>query len=790
MLSEITKMKSNKWINEIVLMLIIVVLLSTCDTVNPEDGNGDNGGEFDDPIGTETIGSAGGEINLDSIIVKIPPNALDNDYEINIYAEDGSGELAGYSNSSLYKIRGLPNSINAPIILNIKYHDELDGDPMALVGELAYAVSLDSLLHSYRAIEAVDSSGYLVIELTGNQQLNKPFNTQRNILGWALNFIIPIGYVTTLSSNGNFRLSYPFFDNAQAVIMGEHFENAFAKCRAMGFSYPNRTFPIDVLVKALNGAYGLYTCYGADNMTDANLRSWIDSGSFTIGYSALNNNIELPVTCGHEFLHFVQNEYEFSSPWIQPEQSWMKEATSTWIEDKYAVNNNYISSAFLGREMYIFDGWQYNGRNYSEHGYGLPIIFKEISQKYGDNTIVQIFERIKNGALPGNAIDPVNSIKSVIEQREPLSDFWHRTLTKYISGDYFNNQVNFTILNNSFNYIETGVLDEQNQHQPVSLSMHDLSGQLVKVKTGDFGSMDKVPFTFIISDSINCGLTVFKFKEGQDIEQLDSFSPGGRGRLTVDDVKPFLNDGYEIIALISNGNHDINSNYQSISEIELTVEISSEPEIDFVVIKYFLNESSVNWTQIFPTETFSGVTSSFNERPATFGAEGDSANFDGIIFSYNWVDHELSTYDRLDVEGGYTGTFIANGNMTVTFHDSAGTIDVYMHQVRSELLDGSYNPSGPYNTKFETEVTLNFNNLNLVNSDSPYGYNIVTYAAYGSELHFLDINWVWTRHEMAYHLDGYHFPMMYIMSLNDFDRNNDSEFVVEVHYKQETIYGD
>ncbi|MFC1785922.1 hypothetical protein ACFLZA_00980 [Candidatus Neomarinimicrobiota bacterium] len=772
-----------------VLLLFIALTNNSCKIATPENGNGDNGGSLNDPIGTETIGSSGGEINLDSIIVKIPTQALDGDYDINIYAVDGSEELSEFTNSSLYKIRGLPNTINAPIKFEIKYQNDLDGDPMALIGQQAYAVSLDSLIYTYRSIEAQDSSGYLVFEILGNQGVGKLSKSKMSILDWALDIIIPHSYVSGPSSNGNFNLSFPFIHSEQAIKMGEHFENAFATCRAMGFSFLNRTFPIDVLVKSLNGAYGAYSTFGANNMTDADLRSWIDDGSFTVDYSALNDNIELPVTCGHEFLHFVQNEYEFSSSWIEPEQGWMEEATSTWIEDKYAVTNNYISAAFLGREMYPFDGWQYSGRGYSKQGYGLPIIFKEISSKYGDNKIVEIFERVKNGALPGSAVDPVDAIKFVVEQHEPLSDFWHRTLSNYILGNYFNNQVNFTILDNSFNYIETGELDELNQSQSISKSMHDLSGQLVKVKTGDFGTMDKVPFTFIISDSINCGLTVFKFKEGQVIEKLDSFEPGGKGRLTINDVKPFLDDGYEIIALISNGNHDINSNYQANTEIELTVEMSSEPEIESIVISVDLKDVTSQWTQSFLGDTYVS-SGAYAFRPITFWSEPDASVLTDNVFSYTWNNYDLPTYGRLENEVGYLGELFANGNMTITFKESSNAMDVYMHQVRIRPPDTPQS-NASYITKYETEITINFDGLKLISSDvsyETYNVRVDTYAAFGNELHFLEFGWVFTKDRMVYveriGESPYHYSDTTIGRMTDFNRINGSEFKVEVHFKQ------
>ena len=64
-------------------------------------------------------------------------------------------------------------------------------------------------------------------------------------------------------------------------------------------------------------------------------------------------------------------------------------------------------------------------------------IIKDIAETYGESAIVEIFDAIKAGILPSNAVDPVDAVLSVID--EPVDYFLEESLANHhivVLGNY------------------------------------------------------------------------------------------------------------------------------------------------------------------------------------------------------------------------------------------------------------------------------------------------------------------------------------------------------------------
>ena len=394
------------------LLTLIAVIIQGCDPIE----------DFIDelkkkkPEPTKIIGTAGGEIDYNGIILSFPEGTFTEDNEITVNLLDETLEFGEYAASALYNVDGLPESINQPIRIKIKYTKSLEGDPLIAVGERKHAVSLDSTLFSYHSESALDSAGYLVYSLPVYSNPTKTFQQKSAKSEKAMNFLVLNTYKRVPSSGGHFMLSYPLQFEQKGVLMGKYFETAYDTCQAMGFTDAGRTWPANVLARILSkedentsGWYSYYTPGGA-LMNDLLIRGYINSGEFTINLNILSDDLELRATCGHEYLHLIQHLYEFSSPDIEPEQAWLQEATAVWIEEKYANIPNYYSSSLHGREYYPFYGWQNDvlvfesDTSHSKHGYGMALLVKDIADVYGDAAIVHIHEKIRAGTLPDGAV--------------------------------------------------------------------------------------------------------------------------------------------------------------------------------------------------------------------------------------------------------------------------------------------------------------------------------------------------------------------------------------------------
>lgn len=731
---------SFRLIIRIFTITILLLILSNCDIIDlitdefkgNDDVNGTVGPGYG-LLGTVVIGPAGGEINLDSIIVNVPSGAFDENTEISISVGIENDGFNEYGISALYQISGLPSTIDKPIRLSIKYHGTLEGDTLIAIGEMHYATSLDSSLYSYETYNASDSSGYLVYNLPVYTRLAKyaqPGDTK--IFSQKQNLIAVGGYVKKLSADGHFMLSYPLAYNTQATLMGDHFEKAYKTCEDMGFDLSARSFiadPAFVLVKPLNPRIvGWYSQYnpgqyitGIWNVTtlasDEDLRFLIPTGNFTINQKILSNDLELRTTVGHEFLHLVQHLYEFYTL-ITPEQRWLEEATAVWIEAKYANVSNFISSSYGPSNYgYPFSGWQSEdllfGRSHASYGYGLSVIIKGIVERYGDGAVVKIFEKVKDGILPSNATDPVDAVLSVLD--ESVGNFWHGVLGSFILGKYYNSQVNFTLLDDYDFYEDIFTIDAQNNVHSITNYYHDLSGMKYKVIPGDLSTLTTVPISFTVADPVNCGILVCKYKKGTEITPVGEVFPGGSGVVILDDAKPIFDAGYELVVMVSNSSHNKSKNYQEEKNIEVTIELlgdilngkmefyldnalstnsSDERSIKEVLHFNGLNGKFINdryeGSYLYESlgRTYSGnVKITFIDNPESidfhlngqYTYESLFGLFGTVTFSYT-VDYSGMPYEGIDPNSGQfvyseSGSAVQNGQFTWSETNWGGTND-------------------------------------------------------------------------------------------------------------------
>lgn len=398
-------------------------------------------------------------------------------------------------------------------------------------------------------------------------------------------------YKKVLSSGNHFLLSYPIAYEYQSLVMGEIFETAYAKYKSLGYEFHGRTQSAHVFVAPfLNHAgeylYWISTWGNNQKVSDQELRNNINLGRFMINLNILSDESKLRVVIGHELLHLIQNSYEFSSPNVEPEQDWLAEATAVWIEEKFSNSNPYVSANSIGKEMYPFDGLQYDSREYSKHGYGLSVIIKGLVDKYSDSAIIKIFEKIKAGILPDNATDPVDAVISVLT--ESVGNFWHSVLGSYVLGNYYGSQVNFKFLDDPVSFTETITIGTATDSFFLNYDYHDLSGKLFKVTPGNTNTLTTVPLLFTVDDPVNCGILVCKYKKGNEITKIGEAFPGGNGQVTLSDVKPIFDAGYDLVVMVSNSSHDDSQNYQGNNTVELIIKLEKPEILEF-------NKVCFNW---------------------------------------------------------------------------------------------------------------------------------------------------------------------------------------------------
>lgn len=554
--------KHNIWL--LLILLAVVIALPFCNKDIFENyPNSDN--EFVE-IGKGTIGPEGGTVTGESVEVIIPAGAFDESYEIRILSNDRDTIFSSQALTSTFKVTGLPLAANKKIQIRFPFSGQVDGDTLVAIGQYGYATSLDSTQWVYHGQEANLNNGFVEFEYPdertkSGQFLNFPEE---------FNFLLLNGYSIMYSSAGHFSISFPMTEYTNSLQLATIMEAVYDTCTQMGFDMSSRHWPIPVMVKPID-AYGYYSRYITDpkNPTDKAIRNALNWGSFTIDQATLLDKIELSLTASHEFFHFVQNAYEFSDPWAEPYQSWLEEATAVWFEEKFSSDPFYVSAVIPGRENYVFLGMQADS---AAHGYGISFIIRDLVQQYGEDVVKRIFQKIKDGLIPGSTVDPTKAILDEINQ--PIEQYWHELLGAYVEGSFYAGKVNSVLLNKSKSYTKSltvrksiGDLNSRDEYQ-------DLSGKLFLFmldESGGWDADDKLEFK--VNKPNDCGVMVLKIIPGGEISLLAETHPGKNGQVTIGDLQSLQDDGYLVIALVTYAH--TSKNYVSKDWVDLDVKINT-----------------------------------------------------------------------------------------------------------------------------------------------------------------------------------------------------------------------
>ena len=531
------------------VLLGFAFLLDSCGEY-PFDDYPDTALEGFTKIGSVSIGSEGGVIDFDSIQIDIPVGAFDSKNKIKVYVQDIDDEMAEYSLSSTFLIQGLPDLVSQPLEVRIRFEGEIDGDTLVAMGEMGYASSLNEKeVFAFEGLGASVDGSYIVCEIGGSEEYMKSGGkVVEKILSNKVKLFLLKKYVKLESSKGNFVLMMPRKVLTRGIQLAEYFEIAYDTCSAMGYDLDARPWPATVFFFKLkdNTVCAYYSSYYSEPTSDQGLRDLFYKGRFTVNTSLVDDQEELRVTAGHEFLHLVQNLYEFSSPAVEPNQIWLKEASAVWIESKFSTQNNYFSSSIYGNENEPFNTWDMPS---DTHGYGMSVLIKDIADCYGDKAILKIHEAIRDGDVPD---DPTNSIDALFAQlEEPEQSFYHSLMGSYLLGYYYDKKAIKEVWKNKNMMNEWVIKNDIDTLYTKTDSLGDLSTMLTYC-TLDYQNIKKDASMHISVDDVNCGLFVGKYKAETGLILLDEVFPGNGGTLTLQDIKAIQEDGFDLIIMLTN----------------------------------------------------------------------------------------------------------------------------------------------------------------------------------------------------------------------------------------------
>ena len=98
-----------------------IVILSCSNSTGPDktDPGDNNGGETKDTV-TQTIGTSGGTIDNNDIVIDIPAGTFSDDVEIELQRIDND-DFADEGLTDTFTLTGLPEKFSQPLEIRLKY---------------------------------------------------------------------------------------------------------------------------------------------------------------------------------------------------------------------------------------------------------------------------------------------------------------------------------------------------------------------------------------------------------------------------------------------------------------------------------------------------------------------------------------------------------------------------------------------------------------------------------------------------------------------------------------------
>ncbi|VAX26348.1 hypothetical protein MNBD_IGNAVI01-229 [hydrothermal vent metagenome] len=524
----------------LLLLLLTVLLFQTC-----SDDNSPTEPETQSSLAEATVGSGGGTLKTDDFELSVPVGAFPVDTKLTLNLVEN--EDSGFDNivSREFKLKGLPQSFSQPLTIKIKYSGKLTDSSYIAIGENVWVSSLNKEKISYHFLLADDSSCIISAKIAppedNNSSLGK--STPDEIIMDGVSIYVVTNLKEYLSANKHFKITYnTFLDKSKVKDLAAYLETAYTKIQDLGFSYSRRTnWPVEVTVKKLGSTvYG----YSTNSM-------WGDNyGYMEFNMDKMNEAEEMKVTAGHEFFHMVQSLYDprnrYSKSKFQSENLWIHEACSVWSESIFSNNPNYVSDAFLtSAGMVIHGAHDSDGENANFFGYGMASFIKYITDEFGVDILVKIYDEIYKGNNSFSAIDNVIS--------EPTLAIWDDFLKKYLTyniyrGNGFEPRWLFKeAASNNKKFIIQSDIDTLKKF---SNNYHDLATQIfyINVKNDNLNLINEnSQLVFEVSGKIIGDIQIFKENSEESL-----FLEEGTESVTINNFKSISDAGYVIIAAVSN----------------------------------------------------------------------------------------------------------------------------------------------------------------------------------------------------------------------------------------------
>lgn len=657
-----------------ILLLFVLLGMTACSSDSDSPTEPASGS---DPVATGNVGSGGGSVGNDVVILEIPAGALASDTQVKIFLDASEDPFGGETASDLFRLEGLPDNLGKAVTLKLAHGAASPDSLYGMLGGESWVPSLDETIVTWMMADCRDSVGWAIFDFEPAEQTAGKADTSTPILVTTVK-----GISRTETSDGHFRILWSprMATTAQITALRDNIEEAMLLYDLMGFEQTDfDAWPVQVLVKPLNW-------FGHWAPSSRRL-----GGHLAFSTKYIHDDVEMRLTAGHELLHFCQYFYDPRTVRDRGTKacsySWLMEATAVYIEDYFAPNPEYCSEARGGRELTALDGLiTPAGRSLANHGYGQSSIIRYLAEVEDDDFILKTFADISTGT---HAVEALQS-----QTETDLQDVWRDLLEELVTGKIYSD-VTLPVL---VNYGPPTILTIGSAADSVGssgLAYPDLSGQPYFLRWTEgyyFNDNQRLEFW---CDASEYGLSIYGVKEPGTRELLGH----AYGKVVINNLAAVRENYTVLMALVSN--HQLSGpNYSGTTGITLESRLRESENFGRydharVRIKYEADWSTSPDNTYGQEMNFTEVWGSFDGT--TFTASWDSTNSSGtqrsghIIVTLDPTTLDVLSWSARNYSLGVNGSssnFQASGGAVPTdFHNS-----VYLDAiVEDEETCGSIN---------------------------------------------------------------------------------------------------
>jgi hypothetical protein len=413
----------------------------------------------DNKTSTATIGTSGGTVVADGLVMNFPQAAVAN--PVDVVVTQTSADLTFNAGSTVlsgaYRIE-IGADLKKPITLNFAANASIGATEMPLA-----AVVDDQFTDMYNATPhrgikllevSVGANGYTVtLPASTSGTITSAMESRSAVRKAAAatpsnnSFTIYIFAGYAMKSSAHFNIRYPA-KGCNSLVMNQWLQNAeeaysrlvgTMKFDPFGLAMPATRMTMDV-VDMLPGEWGTLSTHswtanplGLFN----NLVVEFNLPTRVCNSPSASDDREMEVTIGHEFFHAIQNTYDPAHALIKA--VWnsrglcLYDASSTWFEGEMLDSPPYLGTPareqVFGGNAYYSKGLGYGcATDPQNFGYGGSTFLRYLTNKYGPDLVLVLWRNILNGAGYGVPIDAMKTAGINV------ADEWNTFTTKLVLG--------------------------------------------------------------------------------------------------------------------------------------------------------------------------------------------------------------------------------------------------------------------------------------------------------------------------------------------------------------------